>query len=137
MQEKINNTGRFLLNLRHLVNKTGLLDCEIADRLGIHKVSFSRYFTEKRIPKRTVLEKISTYFSIPVADLLDKDLTLDQSTSTDSPISSQITGLLDLPADIPPEFQRKVEAKLVALQQQINNTVCELLNEFAKLRNGQ
>lgn len=141
MQEKINNTGRFLLNLRHLVNKTGLLDYEIADRLGIHKVSFSRYFTEKRIPKRTVLEKISTYFSVPVADLLDKNLTLEQPSSVpetiDSPISGQLTGLLDLPADIPPAFQRKVEAKLVALQQQINNTVCELLNEFAKLRNEQ
>ncbi len=141
MQEKINKTSRFLLNLRHLVNKTGLLDCEIADRLGIHKVSFSRYFTEQRIPKRTILEKISTYFSVSIADLLDKDLTKEQAAnapkSTDSHIPSQITGLLDLSADFPPEFQKKVEAKLSALQQQINNTVCELLNEFAKLRIDQ
>lgn len=138
MQDKNNKTSRFLLNLRHLVNKTGLLDCEIADHLGIHKVSFSRYFTEKRIPKRTILEKISTYFSVSIADLLDKDLTNEQdspSTATaDSPLSRQLTGLLDLPADLPPEFQKKVETKLSELQQQINNTVCELLNEFAKLQ---
>ncbi len=137
MQEKINKTSRFLLNLRHLVNKTGLLDCEIAERLGIHKVSFSRYFTEQRIPKRTILEKISTYFSVSTTDLLNKDLTQEQKATTPAatelPLSNQISGLLDLPADLPPEFQKKVEAKLTALQQQINNTVCELLNEFAKL----
>lgn len=126
-----------MLNLRHLVNKTGLLDCEIADQLGIHKVSFSRYFNERRIPKRTVLEKISTYFSVSTTDLLNKDLTQEQKATTpeatELPLSNQISGLLDLPADLPPEFQKKVEAKLSALQQQINNTVCELLNEFAKL----
>lgn len=137
MQEKINKTSRFLLNLRYLVNKTGLLDCEIAERLGIHKVSFSRYFTEQRIPKRTILEKISTYFSVSTTDLLNKDLTQEQKATTPAatelPLSNQISGLLDLPADLPLEFQKKVEAKLTALQQQINNTVCELLNEFSKI----
>lgn len=138
MQEKINKASRFLLNLRHLVNKTSLLDCEIAERLGIHKVSFSRYFTEQRIPKRTILEKISTYFSVSTTDLLNKDLTQEQKANTQEatklPLSCQISGLLNLTADLPPEFQKKVEAKLTALQQQINNTVCELLNEFAKLQ---
>ena len=47
----------------------------MAERLGIHKVSFSRYFTEKRIPKRTVLEKIAAYFNVSTIDLIDKDFT--------------------------------------------------------------
>ncbi|MBR5888720.1 MAG: hypothetical protein IKY92_01590 [Akkermansia sp.] len=74
MQEEINKTDRFLLNFRYLVNKTGMLDCEMAEKLGIHKVSFSRYFSEHRIPKRAILEKIATYFEIKYDDLLQKDL---------------------------------------------------------------
>lgn len=129
MQEKINKTGRFLLNFRFLINKTGLQDQEIAEKLGIHKVSISRYFSEKRIPKRTVLEKIAAYFNLPAADLLEKDL---QSEKIPQPTEHSLQNLLELPADIPLDFQRRVEHKLAQLQQQINNTVCELLNEFAK-----
>lgn len=135
MQEKINKIDRFLLNFRFLVNKTGYQDQEMAERLGIHKVSFSRYFTEKRIPKRTVLEKIAAYFNVSTIDLIDKDLTQEQDVieQTSDTYTTQISEILNLPDGLPPEFQRKVEARLSALQQQINNTVCELLNDFAKL----
>lgn len=75
MQEQINKTDRFLLNFRHLVNKTGMMDCEMAEKLGIHKVSLSRYFSERRIPKRSVLEKIGEYFHLPYDELLTRDLT--------------------------------------------------------------
>lgn len=130
MQEKINRIDRFLLNFRFLVNKTGYQDQEMAERLGIHKVSFSRYFTEKRIPKRTVLEKIAAYFNVSTIDLIDKDLT---QADTPRPDIRPLQDLQAISADIPPEFQQILADKLAQLQQQINNTVCELLNEFAKL----
>lgn len=78
MQEQINRTSTFLLNFRYLVNKTGAKDCEMAEKLGIHKVSLSRYFSERRIPKRSVLEKIANYFEISCDDLLKTDLTKQQ-----------------------------------------------------------
>ena len=120
-----------MLNFRFLINKTELQDQEIAEKLGIHKVSLSRYFTEQRIPKRTVLEKIATYFNITTADLLEKDLTIETSESTLAP---KLSGLLNLTADVPEEFQKEVEHRLSILQQEINNTVCELLNKFAELK---
>ncbi len=123
--------NHFLLNLRFLINKTELQDQEIADRLGIHKVSLSRYFTERRIPKRTVLEKIATYFNLSSADLLERDLTAKADTP---PAPPKLSGILNLTDDVPVEFQKEVEIKLTALQQQINNTVCDLLNKFAELK---
>lgn len=131
MQEEINRADRFLLNFRFLINKTELQDQEIAEKLGIHKVSLSRYFTEQRIPKRTVLKKIATYFNITTADLLEKDLTIETSESTLAP---KLSGLLNLTADVPEEFQKEVDHRLSILQQEINNTVCELLNKFAELK---
>lgn len=132
MQGRINRLDHFLLNFRFLVNKTGYQDQEMAERLGIHKVSFSRYFTEKRIPKRTVLEKIASYFNVSTIDLIDKDLTQEHEKPAE-PIR-QIQDLQAISADIPPEFQKILADKLAKLQQQINNTVCELLNEFANLK---
>lgn len=81
MQAENKQNAIFFQNLRWLVNKTGLRDCDIADALGIHKVSFSRYFSEERIPKRTVLEKIEQYFNTRKEDLLDPKF-IERKTET-------------------------------------------------------
>lgn len=61
------------------------------------------------------------------------DLTIETSESTLAP---KLSGLLNLTADVPEEFQKEVEHRLSILQQEINNTVCELLNKFAELKNN-
>lgn len=124
MQAKINKTGLFLQNLRYLANKTGRMDCEIASELGIHKVSFSRYFTENRIPKRTVQEKMATFFHVPLSDLLEKDLQAIEKQKEDAPMPE-----VTIPSD---EFTQYVEKKVADLQQYINQWAFELLAEYAK-----
>lgn len=123
MQAEINKTRLFLQNLRYLVNKTGRMDCEIASELGIHKVSFSRYFAENRIPKRTVQEKMASFFQVPLADLLGKDLqSIEQQATPQTPEVA-------IPSD---EFTQYVEKKVADLQQYINQWAFDLLAEYAK-----
>ena len=74
MQDKSNNEGDFFANLRYLVNETGLKDYEIAERLGIHRVTFARYFSEGKIPGKTILQKIAKYFGVEVDALLHGNL---------------------------------------------------------------
>ncbi len=131
MQEKINKTELFLQNLRFLVNKTGLKDCQIANDLGIHKVSFSRYFTEERIPKRTVLEKMATYFGVSMTQLLNENIAAEQV-----PVPAAITPQLDnLPETITSdEFKAFVVARTEDLQRQINDFVAELLIRLPRVQ---
>ncbi len=127
MQAKINKKEIFLLNLRFLVNKTGLNDCQIADALGIHKVSFSRYFTEQRIPKRTVLDKISEYFGVNVEKLLNEDL----SAPTSSPAASQEMSSAPISSS---EFEAIVRERSEELQRQVNAFVVDLLNMLPRVQ---
>ena len=78
MQDQSKQNAIFFVNLRWLINRTRLMDCQIAEKLGIHKVSFSRYFSEQRIPKRTVMEKIEAFFQVSRDDLMDADFIAKQ-----------------------------------------------------------
>ncbi len=99
------------------------MDCEIASELGIHKVSFSRYFTENRIPKRSVQEKMASFFQVSLADLLGKDLqSIEQQSTAQTP---EVAILSD-------EFTQYVEKKVADLQQYINQWAFDLLAEYAK-----
>lgn len=91
MQDKNKQNAIFFTNLRYLVNKTGLMDFQIAEQLGIHKVSFSRYFRELRVPKRTVVEKIEQRFQVTRADLFDPDFVAKHTPTPEPPAERELT----------------------------------------------
>lgn len=75
MQEKSSPNRIFFHNLRHLIHQSGLRDSQVAEAIGVHKGSLSRYFGEQRVPKKSVLNSLSSFFHVSVADLLNTDLT--------------------------------------------------------------
>lgn len=62
-------------NLNNLVNNSGLLQKEVASRIGIKDKCFSTYCTGKCFPTYPTLQKIAKYFHLSIDELLsDPDI---------------------------------------------------------------
>lgn len=125
MQEKNNRKANFFSNLQFLLTESGLKKSQIADAIGIHHISFYRYFTEKRIPKRSVLESLASFFKVDVVDLLSEDLTKKRAGETLR--DNGQTSLL--PSDVA-DFEEFVRKRTAELQQEINRFAADILDKY-------
>lgn len=138
MQAKNIQNAIFFENLRYLVNKSGLRDCQVADALGIHKVSFSRYFRERRIPKRRVLANICALYNIPLQTLLTERLAETQQAQATPPGEPGEPPPHPLPAALPPidettanaDFTHYFRQRTRELQDYINDYVNDILKKY-------
>lgn len=126
MQEKSSPNEIFFQNLRHLINRSGLKDAQIAEAVGIHKGSLSRYFGAKRIPRRKVLQGFADFFKVSIKELLSDNLSVDnteqpQAIDTTAQNGATTTNL---------EFEQYVHKKTAELQTYINQFVADLLEKY-------
>lgn len=124
MQEKTNQIANFFQNLQHLIAKSGLKRAQVADAIGVHQVSFYRYFSAQRLPKRAVLEKIADFFNVDITDLLTKDLTKKETASetVNMPPIPEISGN--------EEFAAYVHQRTAELQRIINQFAADILEKY-------
>lgn len=127
MQEKNSPKEIFFHNLHHLIHQSGLRQNQIAEAIGVHPGSFSRYFGEQRIPKKTVLSSLSSFFKVSVSDLLNTDLTKAADLTENG-----IPPLRDVRSDS--DFAVYVLHKTAELQQIINLFAADLLEKYNHLK---
>ncbi len=127
MQEKSSPNRIFFHNLRHLIHQSGLRDSQVAEAIGVHKGSLSRYFGEQRVPKKSVLNSLSSFFHVSVADLLNTDLT-KVADLTDQGVPP----LRDVRTDA--DFAVYVLHKTAELQRTINLFASDLLEKYNQLK---
>ena len=126
MQEKTNQLANFFQNLQHLIAESGLKRAQVANAIGVHQVSFYRYFSAKRLPKRAVLEKIANFFSVDITDLLTKDLTKKETTS-------ETESILPIPETNGNDgFESYVLQRTAELQRAINQFAADILEQYNK-----
>lgn len=133
MQEKSKQKVFFWENLRFLVNKTGLHDSHVAAAIGIHKVSFSRYFAQQRVPKRSVLAKMSDFFGVSIDDLLAKDLSSAESTAKNVPLDAPSLPVPESALASSRDFAAYVFQRTAELQAEVNRFAADLLNKYNQL----
>jgi transcriptional regulator with XRE-family HTH domain len=61
-------------NLRHLRKQRKLSQQQLADALGVKRSNIAAYETKNVEPRLSLLNRIATYFSVPLADLILSDL---------------------------------------------------------------
>lgn len=140
MQAKNIQNVIFFENLRYLVNKSGLRDCQVADALGIHKVSFSRYFRERRIPKRSVLSKICALYKVSLQTMLTERLSERQQedecaclNEPPPPLPSSFPPIDEIASDT--DFTLYFRKRTQELQDYINNYVNDILKKYNQSKN--
>lgn len=125
MQEKTNQKANFFQNLEHLITESGLKRAQVADAVGVHQVSFYRYFSAQRLPKRAILEKIAAFFNVEVSALLTQDLTKKQTEQQVPP------AIPPLPVDSSnEEFAIYVHQRTAELQRIINQFAADILEKY-------
>lgn len=62
----------FSSNLKHLMNKNGLKNKDLASLLGLSKSAISNYIAGISIPRTEVLSKIAETFGVPIETLIKK-----------------------------------------------------------------
>ena len=57
--------------ISELLNKSGMTQRELAEKIGVTEVTLSRYITGKRTPKGPLIVKIAKALDVPVEHLID------------------------------------------------------------------
>ena len=65
-------------NIKKIRNVKGLSQQSFADMLDLTRGNISSYEESRAVPKIEVMMKIANYFSIPLADLIEKDLSVNE-----------------------------------------------------------
>ena len=65
-------------NIKKIRNVKGLSQQSFADMFDLTRGNISSYEESRAVPKIEVMMKIANYFSIPLADLIEKDLSVNE-----------------------------------------------------------
>lgn len=65
------------MRFKDVLNKYGVTQQDLADRMGMNRVSVSRLLSEKNDLRISTIEKIANVIGCPVAELFDKQNKVD------------------------------------------------------------
>lgn len=65
------------MRFKDVLNKYGVTQQDLADRMGMNRVSVSRLLSEKNDLRISTIEKIANAIGCPVAELFDKQNNVD------------------------------------------------------------
>lgn len=65
------------MRFKDVLNKYGVTQQDLADRMGMNRVSVSRLLSEKNDLRISTIEKIANAIGCPVAELFDKQYKVD------------------------------------------------------------
>ena len=65
------------MRFKDVLNKYGVTQQDLADRMGMNRVSVSRLLSEKNDLRISTIEKIANTIGCPVAELFDKQNKVD------------------------------------------------------------
>ena len=66
-----------IMRFKDVLNKYGVTQQDLADRMGMNRVSVSRLLSEKNDLRISTIEKIANAIGCPVAELFDKQNKVD------------------------------------------------------------
>ena len=73
------------LNIKHLRKSRRLTQDQLADKIGVNRAMIGSYEENRAVPKLAGLRVISHYFDVSIDDLVNIDLSLEQTAEKPSP----------------------------------------------------
>ena len=64
----------FALRLRTLRKAAHMTQCDVADKLNIHRTAYTKYETDRANPDKTCLVTLADLFGVSVDELLGKEM---------------------------------------------------------------
>ena len=95
--EKIRNN--FIINLKYLLKKEGISSKEFAKKIGVSASTVSMWLCGNSFPRDNVLQKISDFFGISLATLLDKKPQDEKNNDTEKSKNDNSAIILEVTAE--------------------------------------
>lgn len=92
--EKIRNN--FIINLKYLLKKEGISSKEFAKKIGVSASTVSMWLCGNSFPRDNALQKISDFFGISLATLLDKKTQDEKNNETEKSKNDTSANILEV-----------------------------------------
>lgn len=79
----IGNRETFAKNLKYYVDKSGRMQIEIAETVGVAKSTFTAWIKGDKYPRIDKIEMLANYFGIQKSDLIEEKLTEEKEKDND------------------------------------------------------
>lgn len=79
----IGNKETMAKNLKYYVERSGKMQIEIAEAVGVTKSAFTGWIKGKKYPRIDKIELLANYFGIQKSDLIEEKLTDDEKKDND------------------------------------------------------
>lgn len=79
----IGNRETFAKNLKYYVDKSGRMQIEIAEAVGVAKSTFTAWIKGDKYPRIDKIELLANYFGIQKSDLIEERLTEEKEKDND------------------------------------------------------